>query len=242
MALSSFGREKTLLKRRDQLDDALQRARAHKLPLAIVALYEATVAAHQAVAREYENLAAAADRIFTQAASRANDTQLAAHRSHVAAFERDAAAFAQAEAQSRDPQSDSSLRQQESDLIKRAAALEIERSELLKANAAYGGIVNIFDRLQQKLKNDVIEFDLGRALKQLGGDASTAAITIGADVVAPGSGVILAGSNVVDRLIDGQMVEDEKAQHHYLWLDTYRRAAEDWARLAHGVLEFGESA
>lgn len=242
--LSFFSREvllKKVLRRQAQFDDALQRAGARKLPPAIVALYEATVAAHQAVAQEYENLGAAAERIFEQAVSAAHDKKMMAHAGRIAAHDRDVADFRNAKARSSSPQSDPSLQQREQELIERAIALATERSELLKANAAFGGIVNLFDRLEQKLKDDVIDFDLVRALKRLGGEGGTTAITVGADLLAPGSGVIIAGSDVVDRLIDGQMIEDEKAQQHFVWLDTYRRAAEDWARLARGVLEFGES-
>lgn len=243
--LSFFGREtllKKMIRRGTQFDEALQRARARKLPPPIVALYEATAAAHRAVAQEYENLAAAAERIFEQAVSKTHDTRLTAHATRAAAFEREVADFKKASARSANPQADPSLQQREKELIERAVALAGEREQLLKGSAAFGGIVNIFDRLEQKLKDDVVDFDLTRVLKQVGGEAGTTAITVGADVLAPGSGVIIAGSHVADHLIEGQMIEDEKAQHHFLWLDTYRRAAEDWARLAGGVLEFGESA
>ncbi|MGH6611638.1 MAG: hypothetical protein ACRECQ_15435 [Burkholderiaceae bacterium] len=185
------------------------------------------MAAHQAVAQEYQNLGAAADGVFAQAVDDTQNVKLTGHAGRVAALKREIADFERARARSADPKSDASLQQRELELVKRDAALIIERGELLEASAAYGGIVKIFERLQQKLKDDVIDFDLGRALKQFGGDVGLATLTVSADALAGGSGVIIAGSDVVDRVIEGQMVEDEKAQHHYLWLDTYRRAAED---------------
>lgn len=225
-----------ILKRQLRLEEALQRARANRLPAAIVALYEATLAAHTAVQDEYKKLADVADQVFDEASSYSQNAALAGHAGRIAAFERDVDAFTEAKSRSSDPQADLALRSREAELIERFAALELERVALLKASAARGGIANTFDQLQKQLERNVLNFDRADALKQLGSTAGTTAIKTGAGIALPGSGVILAASDAADRYFEGQMIEDDKAQTHYLWLDSYRQTAEDWATRVRGFL------
>ena len=68
------------------------------------------------------------------------------------------------------------------------------------------------------------------------GESSRGDNKAGTDVLLPGTGILRDLSDALDRYFDGQMVEDDKAQAHYQWLDTYRQAAESWVVQALGIL------
>jgi hypothetical protein len=52
-----------------------------------------------------------------------------------------------------------------------------------------------------------------------------------------GRGALIGLSDAFDRYFVGQMVEDERAQSHYVWLDAYRKAAEEWVERTRRFLD-----
>jgi len=107
---------------------------------------------------------------------------------------------------------------------------------LLRGLGLRQGAADVFLTLYDKLQTEVLDFDVTATRRRLGIQGVDAGVKVGTDVLLPGTGILRDLSDALDRYFDGQMVEDDKAQSHYQWLDTYRQAAESWVALVRGFL------
>jgi hypothetical protein len=235
-----------LKKREQQLGAALGRAQANGLPEPLVDLYRSTVAAHEAVQHELLRLLDVVNASFYSDGPGAIDPQAVAGIEHRAtALEREIEAFI--DTSPRVEQGAARVRFEE--LARRWIELEAERLALVQGLGVRGGIAKVMQTLYEDLKRKVLDFDAparrreataqtARSGADTAIDVATGAVTAGADVVSAGAGALIGFSDALDRYFDGQMVEDEDAQAHYLWLAGYRKAAVEWVERTRRFLEF----
>jgi hypothetical protein len=234
-----------LKKREGQLTAALARAEANGLPGPMVDLYRSTVAAHEAVQQELLRLSSAVEASFYSGGHGGVDPGVLARiEERGTTLDRKIEAFMRT---SPDLEQDTA-RRQFVELSREWIELEAERLSLVQNLGIRGGVAKFMKALYDDLKRNVLDFDArarrreaGAGAARTGADAATdvaaGAVAAGADALATGSGALVGLSDALDRYFDGQMIEDEGAQAHYLWLDAYRKAAVEWVHRTRRFLD-----
>lgn len=226
-----------LVKRQQQLQAALSRAEAIQLPEPIVEMYRLTLAAHEAVQQEIVRLGNMAFASFGEEGNAFRDGKFARYKERAEALGRDVEAFEKQRSVATGPSLDPQSVERQFELEERRIALEGERLALVRGLGVGQGVATFVAGLYDRLQTEVLDFEMAATRKRLGIQGVDAGVKAGTDVLLPGAGILRDFSDALDRYFDGQMVEDDKAQAHYLWLDTYRQAAESWIALVRGFLK-----
>lgn len=226
-----------LLKRQRQLQEALAGAQAKQLPEGLVQLYRAALAAHEAIQREVIRLGDVVETSFGDAGAAAQGNGFAEHAQRAKAFVLEVEAYERQRFEAGDAAADPQLVQRRLELEQRRVELDSERLSLVRSLGVRQGVVMFMLGLYDRLQNEVLHFDVVATRRRLGLSGVDVGVKVGTDVLLPGTGILRDLSDAVDRYFDGPMAEDDKAQAHYLWLDTYRQAAEAWVAHSRGFLD-----
>lgn len=225
-----------LLKRQRQLQDALARAEANHLPAGATEIYRASLAAHEAVQTQIVRLGDVVATSFGGKGESAQGNGFADYAARAKAFAQEVEAYDLLRSSAGDA-ADAPLEQRRLELEQRRIELDAERLSLVRNLGVRQGVAMFMLGLYDRLQNEVLDFDMAATRRRLGLSSVDVGVRVGTDVLLPGTGVLRDLSDAVDRYFDGQMVDDDKAQAHYLWLDTYRQAAQAWAAQVRGFLE-----
>ena len=191
-----------LKKRERQLGAALERAEKNGLPVQMVDLYRATVAAHEAVQHEVLRLLDVVNTSFYRDDADGSDPDaLARIEGRAKALERDIEAFM---GSSPDLAQDAA-RSRFVALSREWIELEAERLSLVRKLGVRGGVAKFLQMLYEDLKRNVLDFDAPTRRREAGvdaahtgadvaADAATGALTAGAGALSAAGGVLVGSA------------------------------------------------
>jgi hypothetical protein len=218
------------------LQASLFRAEASHLPEGITAVYRRALTAHEAVQKQIERLRDVVATSFGEEGESSRGDKFAKYTERAKFLVRDVEAFDKEQLVAAGGPTDPNVVDRQLELEQRRIELDTERLALVRGLGLRQGVATVFVGLYNKLPTEALDFDVAATRRRLGIDGADVGVKAGTDVLLPGTGILRDLSDALDRYFDGQMVEDDKAQAHYQWLDTYRQAAESWVAQALGFL------